>query len=118
MNRIKELRKKFNINQEALANIINVETSVISRYESEKIPLRVEQVIALCKYFNVTSDYLLGLTNINNTDYSLINTIDNENAFLLENLGISKEDLMKLSKESKEKLKEFIKFVNYEEKNK
>lgn len=118
MIRLRELRKKNNTDLEVLAQVLNVVPSVIYKYELEQIPLRTEQIIKLCKHYNVTSDYLLGLTNINNPNYSLINTLDNENAFLNDNLGISKEELMKLSNNSREKLKEFIKYVNYTEKNK
>ena len=59
--RIKELRKEKGITQTELAQILNTTQKTISKYERESLDLNTSVIIALCKYFNVTSDYLLGL---------------------------------------------------------
>ena len=59
--RIKELRKEKGITQTELAQILNTTQKTISKYERESLDLNTGVIIALCKYFNVTSDYLLGL---------------------------------------------------------
>ena len=49
------------ITQAELAAILNTTQKTISKYENEFLDLNTNMIISLCKYFNVTSDYLLGL---------------------------------------------------------
>jgi len=70
MNRIKELRKALNINQDVLADFLNVNRSAISKYENGDIPLTDENIKQLSDYFNVTTDYLLGRTDTPETQKS------------------------------------------------
>ena len=67
MKRLKELRKKNNITQQDLAKYLKVAKSTLSQYETgSRIPNDdIKKAIAL--KFNVSIDYLLGLTNIPNT---------------------------------------------------
>ena len=50
-------------NQEDIANILNTTQQQISLYETGKREMKASQIITLCKALNITSDYLLGLTN-------------------------------------------------------
>lgn len=59
--RIRELRMEKGITQAELAAILNTTQKTISKYENEFLDLNTNMIISLCKYFNVTSDYLLGL---------------------------------------------------------
>ena len=61
--RIRELRIEFKISQEALAKAIGVHSSAVSLWESEKNEPKASYIIGLAKFFNVTSDYLLGLSD-------------------------------------------------------
>lgn len=108
MNRIKDLREDQNLNQEQISKILNVQRTSVSKYETGKILLREDQIRALCDFFNVSSDYLLGLTSIKN-----INNMEKE---LLELLGINKEQYSNLSDKAKEQIKAFIKFVEENDK--
>ncbi len=49
------------ISQKKLAEILNTSQSAVSDYESGKRPLPIEHLITLCKYYNVSTDYILGL---------------------------------------------------------
>lgn len=61
--RLKELRKENNLSLSQLAKAIGVSGIAISRWENQlRIP-NIESLIALAKYFGVTTDYLLGLVD-------------------------------------------------------
>ena len=61
--RIRELREDNDLNQSQIAEIINVSQSTYSRYESGYLDVPSEVLIALSKYYNVSVDNILGLTN-------------------------------------------------------
>lgn len=65
MNRIKELRKLRKMSQGELGKKLEVHQMTISRYESGEIQLPSEAITKLCDIFDCTSDYLLGLSDIN-----------------------------------------------------
>ena len=58
--RAREQKEK---NQEDIANILYTTQQQISLYETGKREMKASQIITLCKALNITSDYLLGLTN-------------------------------------------------------
>lgn len=63
------LRKKKGISQEELANKLNTSRQAVSKWENNQSTPDSEKLVALSKYFNVTTDYLLtdGIeTSINN----------------------------------------------------
>ena len=60
--RIKELRKEMGCTQIVLADVLGVTQDSISLWETGKRIPDTQYVIALCKFFDVSSDYLLGLT--------------------------------------------------------
>lgn len=61
-NRISELRRKQKISQECLAEILNVTQASISLYENKgNVPLDV--LISAARYFGVTLEYLLNLSD-------------------------------------------------------
>lgn len=59
--RIRGLREDRDLNQQDVANIINVSQSTYSRYESGYLDVPSEVLIALAKYYDVSVDYILGL---------------------------------------------------------
>ncbi|MDE5602012.1 MAG: helix-turn-helix domain-containing protein [Clostridia bacterium] len=61
--RLKELRISRNLSQKALGKIIGTTYSAICYWENGVNEPKISYVIALCKYFGVTADYLLGLTD-------------------------------------------------------
>ena len=58
---IKDLRTDAKLTQKELASIIGVSLQTISLWESRSAVPDATALIAICKYFNVTCDYLLGI---------------------------------------------------------
>ena len=59
--RIKELRQEKGLTQAQLAEKITTTASTIGKYEREELQPNVETIKAICKFFGVTADYLIGL---------------------------------------------------------
>ena len=80
--RLKELRLNAGLTQKDLAKAIEVGRTTISEYESGKIVPKQEGLLKLANHFNVSVDYLTGVSNEratrkqNSSDLdSLLNTI-------------------------------------------
>lgn len=61
--RIKELREQAKEKQWGLAKKINVSPVEVCRYEKNERKPSVRAIIAIAKHYNVSADYILGLTN-------------------------------------------------------
>lgn len=61
--RIKTLRKEANIGQNKLAKDLQVSNASISYWETAKQEPTAEAIFKIAQYFNVSADYLLGLTD-------------------------------------------------------
>lgn len=61
--RIKALREDHDLKQIDLAEILNTDQSYYAKYENGKRPIPVDRIITLCKYYNVSADYILCLTD-------------------------------------------------------
>lgn len=59
--RIKELRKEKKLSQKELASILLVDFRTVSFWETERYEPNFKQLEALCKYFEVSADYIIGL---------------------------------------------------------
>ena len=59
--RIKEIRQKKGLTQSQLAEMLSTTQSTVGKYEREEIQLTVDTIIKICKVFEVSADYLLGL---------------------------------------------------------
>ena len=64
---IKELRADRKMSQEELAQKLNITQSTVGKYEREERDLNTELIIKICKLFNISADYLLGLENEDGT---------------------------------------------------
>ena len=61
--RLKELRTEKGVSQKQLAKEIGTSYAAISYWETGVNEPKLSYIIALCRYFDVTADYLLGLTD-------------------------------------------------------
>lgn len=61
--KLKALRQEKGITQKQLAQAIGLVTASISSYETGGNYPSADIIIKLCRYFNVSSDYMLGLND-------------------------------------------------------
>ena len=59
--KLKELREENNLTQLAIAEILHIKQNTYSQYENEKRQLPIDVLIKLAKFYNVRTDYILGL---------------------------------------------------------
>ena len=105
MNRIKQLRNEKDIKQDVLAKLLGLEVAGISKLETGRVPLKDEYIVKLAEYFNVSTDYLLGKTDVRNSG-AKIDDVLNEAM-----IGMSKEDYEKLTDVQKKQIRDFALFV-------
>ena len=61
--RIRDLREDKDLTQEAVSKLLKTSQSYYAQYENRKRPLPTEHLITLCKFYDISSDYILGFTN-------------------------------------------------------
>ena len=61
--RLKELREEHNLTQTKLANELLIDQRSLSFYEIGKYEPNIDTLKRMSIFFNVSSDYLLGLTD-------------------------------------------------------
>ena len=61
--RLKDIREDRDLLQSDIAKILNTTQSQYSLYENGLRTMPIEKLIILSKFYNVSTDYLLGLTN-------------------------------------------------------
>lgn len=59
---LKQLRKSHNLTQEELGLRVGLSKAVVSKYENGMGYPTFDTLIQIAEYFNVTTDYLLGVT--------------------------------------------------------
>lgn len=60
---IRGLREDKDLTQSELGKIFNVNQITISQYERGTRALSIEMLVLYAKFFNVSADYIIGLTN-------------------------------------------------------
>lgn len=63
MKRIKELRVAKRVKQKDLAEMLNITQGTLSNWETSRHDPDTESLLFLAKYFEVPTDYLLGVSN-------------------------------------------------------
>lgn len=104
MNRLKFLREEKGLFQSDIAKILGVSIAAVGFYENEKRDMSPDTIIKLAEYFNVSTDYLLGKSDIRNIED------DFKFAYHKETEGLSEDEI-------KEAL-EFYKKIKYGKENK
>ena len=59
--KLRQLREDHDKTQAEIANYLGIKQTVYSRYETGKNDMKPFQIIALCEYYKVSADYVLGL---------------------------------------------------------
>lgn len=65
--KLRLLREDKEINQTKLAQATNMTQRKVSYLECGKYEPSISDIVVLCRYFNVSADYLLGLSDRKNT---------------------------------------------------
>ena len=61
--RLRNLREDADLNQTQLADAVQMTQRKISYIECGKFEPSLDDIISLCRYFKVSADYLLGLSD-------------------------------------------------------
>lgn len=64
-DKVKILRRSYNLNQVQLAKHLKVSKQTVSNWENNNILPSIEMLVSISKYFSVSTDYLLELDNRN-----------------------------------------------------
>lgn len=60
--RLKDLREDADLKQQQIADYLHIKQNTYSQYENGQRQIPIELLIKLAKYYNVSTDYILGLT--------------------------------------------------------
>ena len=63
MEQLRNLREESNLRQIDIANILGIKRSTYTSYEIERDTIPITHLNKICNYFNVSIDYVMGLTN-------------------------------------------------------
>ncbi len=61
--RIRFLRENRELTQAQIAEFLHTSQTVYSRYERNERNLPIDYLYTLCRFYNVSADYILGLTD-------------------------------------------------------
>lgn len=86
--RMTELRKKHNFTQEDIAKYLDCNRATVANYENGKRQPDYNTLIKLAQKYSVSTDYLLGLTDVTTTDRNL--------KFICDYTGLSEEAIASL----------------------
>lgn len=63
-SRIKQLRENRGLIHEILASELGITQQMLSKYERDVLCIKVDVLKRIAEYFNVTTDYLLGVSEV------------------------------------------------------
>lgn len=66
--RIKELRESQKLTQDELAKNLNTTRLTVAKWETGRQDLKTKNIFLISRFFGVSSDYLLGLSDVKSTD--------------------------------------------------
>lgn len=61
--RLQMIRKQKNLSQRRVAREIGVSQGTYWKIENGKMKFTEDHIIALCRFYNLSADYLIGLTD-------------------------------------------------------
>lgn len=85
--RLSEIRKDHGDTQKVLASRLGVSLPTVRAWEQEKSSPNHEMLVAICRFYHVSADYLLGLTD---SDPAYMNRRQ-LNEFTVEELNLLRE---------------------------
>ena len=64
--RMRNLREDHDLTQKAVGEVINKSQQGYSHIEEGRAELKIDDLILLCKFYGVSADYFIGLTDKKN----------------------------------------------------
>ena len=61
--KFKNLRIDNDLKQEDIAKICNVSDATVGHWETQRRDMKVDCIIKLCIFYNISPEYILGFTN-------------------------------------------------------
>ena len=65
--RLRELREDRDLSQREIAELLNCTQTAYGKWENGKRDIKIDDLIKLAKFYNVSLDYLAGITDIPKT---------------------------------------------------
>lgn len=62
--RIRSIREDRNLSQAEVADILNIAQRTYSDYESGRLRIPIDRLLALAKYYDCSVDYITGASNV------------------------------------------------------
>lgn len=63
IQKMRDLREDSDLTQQSVADYLGTSQTMYARYERGANELPIHHLISLCELYNVSADYLLGLSN-------------------------------------------------------
>jgi len=98
-NRLGELRRERNLSQRQASSQFGISQALLSHYENGAREPKFEFVLAACKFYKVTADYLLGRSSERKTEAEIISVKVNEIIKSLEELQSKEAEIIEELKE-------------------
>ena len=105
---LKMLRELKSKNQQEVCEALNIEQSTLANYENNRRVPKIDILIKLAEYYNVSTDFLLGIEKSGGNDYSDFQLFEETFDFkdrihsVMQEQDMSEEDFMKLTGFSKD----------------
>ena len=61
--RMRDLREDHDLSQADVGKVINKSQQGYSHIENGRAELKIEDLVTLCRFYNVSADYFVGLTD-------------------------------------------------------
>ena len=61
--RIRNVREDRDLTQSEIGRVLNKSQQGYNHIEAGRAELKIDDLIKLCRYYNLSADYLIGLTN-------------------------------------------------------
>ena len=73
IKRIKDLREDNDLTQQTIPEVLGTSQTMYARYERGANELPIHHLLTLCDYYQVSADYILGITNSPNANIKFKN---------------------------------------------
>lgn len=107
---LKQLRNEHHLTQANLAKILGIAPTTLAAYEQGKSEPNIETLTKLANHFNVSIDYLLGLTDVKTTNLDV--------AYMSDYLGLKERSIetlhqyIQLSKKDSKRISQTLDTLN------